>query len=247
MSEEIKLQETPSFTRMTGEVYDLIYAEKDYAGEAAKLKELIAGQCESDGNKMLVAACGTGRHVEHLVDEYDADGFDLSSEQVAAAKKKFPDLNIFEGDMRDFETDNTYDVVICLFSSIGYVHTKEELDKTVANFARHTKPGGLVIIEPWLTAEEFKTGHVSVQTQSNQHMSVARMGICSKEGNLSVLSMHHMVGTSGGADHFLEEHRLAMHSDEDFTDAFQKAGLEVEIDPEGLTGRRLCVGKNRVK
>lgn len=245
MSEKIKLQETPSYTRMTGEVYDLIYAEKDYAGEATKLKELIAGQCESGGSKVLVAACGTGRHVEHLVDEYDVDGFDLSSEQVAAAKKKFSDLNIFEGDMRDFETDNTYDVVLCLFSSIGYVHTKEELDKTVANFARHTKPGGMVIVEPWMSVDQFKTGYISVQTQLNQHMSVARMGISSKEGDLSVMSMHHMVGTSEGADHFLEEHRLAMHSNQDFTDAFHKAGLEVEIDPEGLTGRRLCIGAIR--
>lgn len=244
MSEEIKLQETPSYTRMTGEVYDLIYSEKDYAGEVAKLKELVAGQCESGGSKVLVAACGTGRHVEHLVDEYDVDGFDLSSEQVTAAKKKFPDLNIFEGDMRDFETENAYDVVTCLFSSIGYAHTKEELDRTIANFAKHTKPGGLVLVEPWLSADQFEAGHFSVETQSNQHLSVARMGISSQEGNLSVLSMHHMVGTSEGAEHFLEEHRLAMHSDKDFTDAFQKAGLEVEIDPEGLTGRRLCIGKN---
>lgn len=243
MSETIQPQEIPAYTHMTGEIYDLLYSRKNYEREAAKVMEIIQARGESGGNDMLEAACGTGRYIQHFNQHFNVDGFDLSAEQVQEAQKKFPDNHLFQADMLTFESEKPYDVVLCLFSSIGYVQTKEGLDKAVANMAKATKPGGLVIVEPWLPAHMFKPGHVSVETEQNEDLTVSRMGVSSQEGNLSVLSMHHMVGTSQGVEHFLEVHKLAIHSDDDFTDAFTKAGLEIEIDPEGLTNRRLCIGK----
>jgi SAM-dependent methyltransferase len=246
MNEAVRPEEISSYARMSGEVYDLIYANKDYAGEAAKLKAIIDARLKSGGNDLLEAACGTGSYIGPLSEHFVVDGFDLAAEQVAEAQKRFPDKHIFQADMTDFETDKTYDVVACLFSSIGYLTTKEELDKAIANMARATKPGGLVLVEPWLHSRMFKSGHVSVESNSNEKMAVSRVGVSSQEGNVSVLSMHHMVGTADGVEHFMETHRLAMHSDEDFADAFAKAGLQLEIDPEGLTGRRLCIGSKPI-
>ncbi|CAN5643086.1 hypothetical protein BH23PAT1_BH23PAT1_4670 [soil metagenome] len=243
MSETIGPTETPASMRITGEIYDLIYCNKDYAAEAAKISDLIKHRCESGGNNILEAACGTGNYMQHLRGDFIVEGFDLAVGQVEEAKRKLPDMRIFQADMVDFEAGQTYDALICLFSSIGYLKTKERLDNAVANMAGHTNPGGLVIVEAWLKAEDFKDGHVSLEAVSNDAMSVARMGLSSKEGIVSTIDMHHMVGTSSGIEHIMERHQLAMYSDEDFTDAFTKAGLELEIDPTGLMGRRLCIGK----
>jgi SAM-dependent methyltransferase len=243
MSEQVEVTEIPSYTRMTGEIYDLIYADKDYANQSAKLVDIIEQRLKSGGNAVLEAACGTGTYMQFLKDKFAVSGFDLSQEQIKAAKKRLPELDFFVADMADFDTGQLYDAVVCLFSSIGYLQTKEALDSAVVNMAKHTKPGGLIIIEPWLKAENFEEGHISLETSSNNKMTVARMGVSSKEGNVSVLQMHHMIGTSSGVEHFLETHKLAMYSDDDFTNAFTKAGLEIEIDPEGLTGRGLYIGK----
>ena len=87
MAETSKPQEAPSYTRMTGEVYDVIYSNKDYEGESVKLEQLIKDRCESGGNEMLEAACGTGNYLQYFQTEYQVEGFDLSPEQVADARK----------------------------------------------------------------------------------------------------------------------------------------------------------------
>lgn len=247
MSETLKPHEIPSYTQMTGAVYDLIYADKDYEGEANRIKQMIAERNESGGNQILEAACGSGNYMQYLHRDFDIEGFDLSEQQIASAVAKLPENKIEVADMLDFEMGKTYDNVLCLFSSIGYLGTKEKLKKAIANFARHTKPGGLVIVEPWLKREDFREGHVSIESDYNDDFAVSRMGVSSVEGNLSVLEMHHMVGTKEGIDHFVETHKLAMYTAEDFSEAFGDAGLEIEYIPEGLQSkgrsRGLYIGK----
>jgi len=195
---------------------------------------------------LLEVACGTGNYLEFLKEKFDVSGFDLSRGQIAAAKEKLPSTELFVADMADFDTGRQYDAVICLFSSIAYMRTKKKLEKAIANMAKHTKPGGVVIVEPWLKPEKFITGHVSMETNSNGNMSVARMGVSSKRGNISVLDMHFMVSSGEGVEHFVETHEVAMYSDDDFADAFHGAGLELELDPKGLIGRGLYIGSKPV-
>lgn len=49
-----------------------------------------------------------------------------------------------------------FDIITCLFSSIGYVKTYENLEKSMNSFAKQLKVGGVVIIEPRFTAETYK-------------------------------------------------------------------------------------------
>lgn len=245
MSESVEIKEYDTYTHMTAEVYDLIYSKKDYAGEAAKLKTIIDGRCQSGSQTILEAACGTGSYLVHLRNDYHVEGFDLSSEQVAGAQSRLPDTNIFQADMLDFDTGKQYDSVLCLFSSIGYLQTKDNLDAAIANMARHTKPGGLVIVEPWLKVEDLIPGHISQDSASGNGLWVSRIGTHTHDGKISTMHMHHMVGKDDNVEHFVETHQLALYTDDELSDAFQKAGLSVEIDPEGLN-RRLFIGQKAI-
>ena len=53
--------------------------------------------------------------------------------------------------MTAFDLGCRFDVVTCLFSSIGYVGTVERLDQAIATMAAHLEPGGTLIVEPWLS------------------------------------------------------------------------------------------------
>ncbi|OQA19375.1 MAG: dTDP-3-amino-3,4,6-trideoxy-alpha-D-glucopyranose [bacterium ADurb.Bin363] len=83
--------------------------------------------------------------------EYEIDGLDINREFIDIAKTKNPGGNYFAGDMKDFNTGKKYDVLMCLFSSIGYVLTPENLTKTFICFRKHLNDRGIVIVEPWFT------------------------------------------------------------------------------------------------
>ena len=106
MTEDLNIyQEPESYSKMAAEVYDAIYAFKDYESEAKQLIKLIEDHKQTNGNELLDVACGTGAHLPYLADEFALTGIDLSSGQITEAKKRLPSVDLRLADMRDFELD----------------------------------------------------------------------------------------------------------------------------------------------
>ena len=82
--------------------YDLIYSWKDYEKETAKINKLIKKQKNSDGNKLLDVACGTGKHLEYLKKKFSCTGIDLNEEMIAIAKSNISDISFDQADMINF-------------------------------------------------------------------------------------------------------------------------------------------------
>ena len=224
-------------------VYDAIYATfKDFAGESERLHELVQRR-NSGARTLLDVACGTGAHLEHLAVRYEVEGVDFSAEMLAVARERLPDVPLHEADMAEFDLGRTFDAVVCLFSSIGYVRTRERLAAAVAAMARHLEPGGLLVVEPWFTPDQWQAPSGPYSTFVDEpELKVARINLSPVPGDTVVLEMHHVIGTPEGVESFVEVHELGMFTHEQYLDAFRVAGLEVEHDPEGLMGRGLYLG-----
>ena len=225
------------------ELYDAIYSYKDYAREAEIIHGLIQKYKCSDGNKLLDIACGTGLHIEHLKKHYECEGLDLSQHLLKAAEKRNPECNFMKGDMMFFDVGRWFDAVICLFSAIGYVKTFEALESTLARFAIHAAPGGVVIVEPWLFPENFTDGFMGLDTVDKPNYKVARISTSHKSGQLSVLEFEFLVAKAGKVERISNRSELGLFSVSDYTEAMTKAGLEVTFDPEGLWSRGLFIGR----
>src|SRR3954452_22491707 len=104
----------------SADIYDAVYAFKDYAGEAARLRELIERRSPG-ASSLLDVACGTGRHLEELGRWYEVEGLDIEADLVKVARDRLDGVRVHEADMVGFDLGKNFDVVICLFSSIGYV------------------------------------------------------------------------------------------------------------------------------
>ena len=100
------------------ELYDLFYEWKDYRAEADTLRELIEAR-NPEAASLLDVACGTGTHLVHLRDRFEVAGLDIDPGLLSVAREKLPDVPLHRGDMRDFDLGRQFDVVACLFSSIG--------------------------------------------------------------------------------------------------------------------------------
>jgi len=221
-------------------VYDQIYRWKDYDGETRRLKEILSAHGKPSGT-LLDVACGTGQHLLRLQDDFTVEGLELDPEMALLARER--GLTIHLGDMAETETGGQYDVVTCLFSSIGYMETPERLHRAVKNLANHAAPGGLVVVEPWFAPDQWYDGYVHMDTVNEGKLKICRMSVSRTDGPVSVMDLHHMVATSEGVETFVTRHRMGLFVDWEYVDAFEAAGLTVEKDAEGLMGRGLFIGR----
>ena len=224
--------------------YDDIYGAmgKDYAAEADKLHQFIEKYKRNDGNTLLDVACGTGAHAGLLREYYSVEGIDLNLNMLKVARKKYPELRFTRGDMREFDLGRQFDIVTCLFSAIGYMRTKTELQKAIKSMSRHLLPNGVLLVEPWFTPEQWTVGRVSTILVDKPDIKVVRMSHSGKKGTVSLLNFHYLVGTSKGIKQIAEHHEFGLFSHVEYLDAFTRAGLDVVHDPEGVDGRGLYIG-----
>lgn len=226
------------FTKSAG-FYDAIYAFKDYAREADRIDHLIREHRLSRGTRLLDVGCGTGGHITHLKKIYAVEGLDLDPGMLAAARERHPEVIFHAGDMLTFDLERRFDAVVCLFSSIGYVRTRPRLIQAVSNMARHLAPGGVLIVEPWITPEAFTPGGVHALFVDRPDLKIARMNVSAVEEKVSILDFHYLVGRPAGIESFTERHELGLFAHEDYLAAFEAAGLKPAHDPAGLDGRGL--------
>jgi SAM-dependent methyltransferase len=224
--------------------YDAIYHFKDYATISSRLRDLI-NQFNPGASSLLDVGCGTGRHIEYLQAHYQVAGLDISHEMLNVARNRCPDVPFFQGDMTDFDLERSFDVVTCLFSAIGSVKTVENLDRAVLRMTDHLRPGGVVIIEPWFSPENYWVGKLFANFVDEPDLKIAWMYTSEIEGRVSIFNINYLVGTPQGIEYFTERREVGLFTHEEYLAAFSKAGLEVHHNPEGLFGRGIYLGVDR--
>lgn len=224
--------------------YDEIYAsvDKNYAAEASRAHKIIQEHKQSKGKTLLDVACGTGFHASLLSKYYQVEGLDLDREMLAVAKKKHPKITFHEGDMTNFDLGRQFDVIVCLFSSIGYVKTRARLQKAIRNMGKHLLPGGVLLVEPWFTPEQWHPGQASMTQVNKPDLKIARMSYSAQKRKISMIEFQYLIGTAKGIEHSVEMHELGLFTHKEYMDAFKAANLNVTHDPQGLDGRGLYIG-----
>lgn len=222
--------------------YDAIYNFKDYAAESSLAHTLIQHYKRNTGTSLLDIACGTGHHAQYLRENYEVEGLDLDPGLLEVARQRLPELTFHQADMVNFSLSTPFDVVTCLFSAIGYAKTTGKLAQTVQNIARHLRPGGVALVEPWLFPEQFNTNHIGAVFVDQPRLKISRMNTSSIADGVSTLHFHYLVGTPEGITYFTEDHELGLFTDADYRAALAGAGLETHFDAYGLDGRGMYIG-----
>ena len=226
-------------------LYDLIYREKDYGAEAEYVATAIHSRAPAAAT-LLDVACGSGEHARQLSENHGfrVDGVDLEPAFVALSQRKVPSGRFTIADMTDFDLGVTYNAVVCLFSSIGYMRTVANLRHAITAMARHLAPSGVLVVEPWFEPGALEDGHVTSVTCERPEGPVCRMTHTEIDGRISRLRFEYLIGTAAGLQRQSELHELGLFTREEMVEAFRLAGLStVEIDATGPTGRGLYVAR----
>jgi SAM-dependent methyltransferase len=216
------------FTPGSSLAYDYQYPAKDYAGEAAFLTGTIdryVPESPEAPRTYLDVGCGTGRHLAEFRKEgFKVEGLDISKPHLERARARLgPDVPLTEGNMEDFDLGKKFDVVSALFAVAGQADGKKGLLNMYKSMARHVKPGGLILVEPWLYAEEYDfAGAVRARSETDEATGIVvqRITVAEQAAPTTVdIRMHVTVAVPGTPDkptevHIVppEVHHFGLHS-----------------------------------
>lgn len=132
-------------------LHEQLYAQRD-ATDANRLAELISGHIPVDQYPHLLdLACGRGRHSLNFANRgYRVTGVDLAPTAISRAKTKAAqagvEIDFRVGDMR-IPLNETFDVVVNLFTSFGYFSDESENERPIAAMASMVRSAGHVWID----------------------------------------------------------------------------------------------------
>lgn len=139
--------------------YNVLYQDKDYAGEAGFVLSCLKGRQEAP-RTLLDLGCGTGRHALEMarrgvrVTGVDMSGtmLEMGRQLLAATSDLPPEVTpprLLEGDARAVRLDAQFDAVTSLFHVMSYQNTEEDALAVLETARRHLRPGGCFLFDFW--------------------------------------------------------------------------------------------------
>lgn len=234
---------TTAFTTETVDLYDEFYADKDYPAEIAHVWDL-AVNAGVNPESVVDLACGTGRHLAGFAQRCTrVVGVDLTPAMVAVANGRLASIpgqhRAVVGDFATVNLDQRFDLAVCLFSSLAYCGSSKGLRDAAANIARHLRPGGVAVVEPFYGPEDWLPGRVGHDLVARDDLVLVRIARSGLDGECAVVDFHYTAATPDGVTCWEEAHRLLLAEPAAYLAAFRDAGMAAHWLADGLpTGRR---------
>ena len=151
--------------------YHILYQHRDEK-EAKKLIENLMGFMDLPKNgKIIDIACGKGRHSLYLSKlNYQVTGIDLAESSIEHARNfENENLKFFCHDKRQIFRKGYFDCGLNLFTSFGYLDTKEDLELAFESMTSNIKANGLFVMD-------FLNSH-AIRKQNQEDETIEVSGI----------------------------------------------------------------------
>ncbi len=237
------------------DAYEALYTGKSYQHEIALVEKVIERRLgkwrvndkTQPPRRLLEIGCGPGLRLAVLKQwhgKYEVEGLDRDPTMLALAAKRVPGVPLHQADMRNFSLASRFDAVLCLFGVIGYMKDVTEMTTALGQMHQHLVPGGLLLLEPWLSVETATHGFLRADAAERAGMEVARMNYTSIKGNKSIINVHYLIGDEHGVRHTEEMREMTLFSEDEYRDALREAGFgDVALEAYGPQGRGLYIAQ----
>lgn len=228
--------------------YDLLYKDKDYAGEAQYIHSLISTHAPQ-AKTVLNLGCGTGRHDYLLAEKgYKVTGVDISDKMLAEARakkgqgKKGTDIPDFvHGDIRTVQLDKQFDVVLSLFHVMSYMTADEDIVAACQTIRTHLKTGGVAIFDCWYgPAVLTMRPEVKIKRMENEHVQLTRISEPTLLYDKNMVEVHYTIFSqekkNGKITTLKEVHPMRYFFYPELDMLLRQEGLHLEHSEEWITG-----------
>ena len=230
--------------------YDLLYADKNYAAEAAYVANCLARHGGGVG-AVLELGSGTGKHALELVRlGYEVLGIDKSDAMVRIANQRSPQPSIRRSefttaDVRTYRSSRAFDAVVSLFHVVSYQTTREDLIATFETAANHLRRGGIFLFDCWYgPAVLSKRPSARIKRIRNEIIYVVRIAepALDVRRNLAVIDYTLLIQSIGRElQEFHETHCLRYLFEPEVCDILMQTGFELCDAHESLSRRPLGI------
>lgn len=234
------------FKTAFGEDYIKLYAHRDDA-EAGQLVDLILAKTEIDtSSRILDGPCGAGRHMRAFRQKgYSPCGFDLSTALITEAKAAGVSPSVLvRADLRALPyKPESFDLVVNLFSSLGYFPTDSENFSVLCNLIALCRRGG------WFALDFMNSHHVRTNLQEESRR-VTDSGATVQDwrnisGVLPRVNKKTIVQFSDGTTKEFHE-SVRLFDPDELRQALEVCGIVVEYQAGGYGGEAVTIDSSRV-
>jgi SAM-dependent methyltransferase len=229
--------------------YDLLYRDKDYAGEADYVARMIRTYAPHT-HTILELGSGTGRHGRLLAEMgFNVHGIERSAEMVSvvrtgSGRRSSETAGSFTcevGDICTVDLGRAFDAVIALFHVMSYQTTNDALQSAFKAAARHLAPGGVFLFDVWHGPAVLSQGPSErIKEIADQNYRVKRTARPELDTNRSTVKVvYHMDCehlSSGETVQFTEEHLMRYLFPTEVDLLARNCGLSCVKTEEFLTG-----------
>jgi cyclopropane fatty-acyl-phospholipid synthase-like methyltransferase len=203
-----------------------VYQHRNESDAEEHIKLILENVKIPAGAKILDMACGAGRHAIILArKDYDVTAIDLSENLISIAEKSAQNknlkINFVQSDIRKFETDEKFNLVINLFTSFGYFESDEE------NFAILQKAYDLLVEDGYFVLDFFNSHFLqqNLVEFSEENLGGAEIHQYRKIKDNRVTKK--IVITKNGILSTYEE-SVRMFTKDELVDAIQNIGFDID-------------------
>ncbi len=230
--------------------YDLLYREKDYAGEAAYVGGLLQRHGVPAGGRLLELGCGTGRHAAEFARcGYRVHGIDISEAMIVQANRSRPialaDRLIFEaGDLRTARLGAPFDAVMSLFHVASYQVANDDLLAMFQTAACHLQSNGVFVFDCWYgPAVLTNRPEVRVKRLEDDHLRIVRLAEPAIDPNENRVDVHYEIliedKNGSGVRRVNEVHRMRYLFKPEIEQLLSQAGLALLAGEAWMSGGAL--------
>jgi len=205
--------------------YLKIYSHRDET-EAERLVDLIVNNINFfSGGKVLDMACGSGRHAIIFASKgYEVTAVDLSKNLIATAEAnaKAQNVNIefVNSDILEFSSIKKFDLVVNLFTSIGYFDDDENNFNVILKAFNLLTNGGNFVID-YFNKNYLLRNLIPTSVFSDNGSRITQNRFI--DGNR--VRKNITIENNGTIDEFYESVRL--YSDNEMMSFLQRAGFKI--------------------
>jgi SAM-dependent methyltransferase len=230
--------------------YDLLYRDKDYAGETSLIRTILESYCPKV-DRVLDLGCGTGQHARHLAAAgLSVCGVDASASMVECARSSQVELaNDFRerlaflhGDIRSVRLGEKFACVLSLFHVMSYLTENEGLRGAFDTIRQHLIPGGICVFDCWYGPAVLNLKpSVRVKELQYQEASILRIAEPVLHPNDNTVDVNYTLWIRNRADDTVEivreMHCMRYLFRPEVAHFAQQGGLEILEAREWMTGR----------